>query len=222
MCGILFISMAQESISRVYRSELRQQQAAQTRSKVVAAAAELFATLGYAGTTFAKIAAAAGVSAQTVQAHGPKAALLKAAAEYVTFGEPDKDDVFDLELGQRLLATGDRDEAISSMISALSDMYRRGASLWLALAGAATMDPELGRYHAEWVADITLQHRRLLAVCRDRGWLRDDIPFDDLVETTAVLTSAETYQRIVHHGGLSADAYQKWLLRILNETVSKR
>jgi AcrR family transcriptional regulator len=222
LCGIIFIIVAQKSISRVYRSELRQQQAAQTRSKVVAAAAELFATLGYARTTFAKIAAAAGVSAQTVQAHGPKAALLKAAAEYVTLGESDKDDVFDLELGQRLVAAGDRDDAFRSMISVLSDMYGRGASLWLALAGAATMEAELRRYHAEWVADVTLQGRRLLEVCRDRGWLRDDIPFDDLVETTAVLTSPETYQRIVHHGGLSADASQKWLLRMLNETVSKR
>ncbi len=201
---------------------MRQQQAAQTRSKVVAAAAELFATLGYAGTTFAKIAEAAGVSAQTVQAHGPKAALLRAAAEYVTLGEPDKDDVFDLELGRRLLAAGDRDEAFSFMISALSDMYRRGASLWLALAGASTMDPELARYHAEWVADLTRQNGRLLAVCRDRGWLRDDIPFDDLVETTAVLTSPETYQRIVHLDGLSVDAYRNWLLRMLNETVFKR
>lgn len=222
MCDKIFIMVAPKSISRVYRSELRQQQAAQTRSKVVAAAAELFGTLGYARTTFAKIAAAAGVSAQTVQAHGPKAALLKAAAEYVTLGESDKDDVFDLELGQRLLAAGDRDDAFRSMISVLSDMYGRGASLWLALAGAATMEAELRRYHAEWVADVTLQGRRLLEVCRDRGWLRDDIPFDDLVQTTAVLTSPETYQRIVHHGGLSADAYQKWLLRILNETVSKR
>jgi hypothetical protein len=59
-------------------------------------------------------------------------------------------------------------------------------------------------------------------VCRDRGWLRDDIPFDELVETTAVLTSPETYQRLVHHCGLSANAYQKWVLRMLNETVSKR
>ena len=38
--------MSQQSISRVYRSQLRQQQAAQTRSKVVAVAAELFATQG--------------------------------------------------------------------------------------------------------------------------------------------------------------------------------
>lgn len=209
-------------MSRVYRSELREQQAAQTRAKVVAAAAELFATLGYAGTTFAKIAAAAGVSAQTVQAHGPKAALLKAAAEYVTLGASDKDDVFDLELGRSLMAAGDRDEAFRSMISVLSDMYERGASLWLTLAGAATQEPELRRYHAEWVADVTLQGRRLLEVCRDRGWLREDIPFDDLVQTSAVLTSPETYQRLVHHGGLSADAYQKWLLRMQIEALSKR
>jgi AcrR family transcriptional regulator len=214
--------VAQKSISRAYRSELREQQAAQTRLKVIAAAAELFATLGYAGTTFAKIAAAAGVSAQTVQAQGPKAALLKAAAEYVTLGQADSDDVFDLELGQRLIAAEDRDEAFCSMVQVLSDMYRRGASLWLALAGAATMDPDLDRYHAEWVADITRQHRKLLDVFRDRGWLRDDIPFDELVETTAVLTSPETYQRLVHHSGLSAAAYRKWVLRMLNETVAKR
>jgi AcrR family transcriptional regulator len=203
----------------VYRSQLRQQQAAQTRSKVVAAAAELFATQGYARTTFAKIAAAAGVSAETVQAHGPKAALLRAAFEYVAFGETDKESVFDLELGRGLLAIDDRDEAISYLVATLTGMYGRGASLIVALAGAATMDPELGRYYADMVADVTLQNRRLLGVCRDRGWIRDDIPFDDLVETTAVLSSAETYHRIVHHDGMSVDAYQRWLRRMMIETV---
>jgi AcrR family transcriptional regulator len=211
--------MPQKSISRVYRSELRQQQAAQTRSKVVAAAAELFASQGYARTTFARIAAAAGVSAETVQAHGPKAALLRAACEYVAFGVTDKESVFDLELGRVLLAIDDRDEAISYLGAAVTDMYVRGASLLVALAGAASIDPELGRYYADVVADFTLQSRRLLGVCRDRGWIRDDIPFDDLVETTAVLSSAETYHRIVNHDGMSVDAYQRWLRRMLDETV---
>jgi AcrR family transcriptional regulator len=209
-------------MSRVYRSELRRQQAVQTRARVIAAAAELFATQGYAGTTFAKIAAAAGVSPQTVQAHGPKASLLKAAAEYVSLGESDRDDVFDLELGRALMAADDRDAGFGSMVQVLSDMYERGASLWLALSAAAVDDPELRRYHAKWVADITAQGRRLLEVCRDRGWLRDDIPFDDLVTTTAVVTSPETYQRLVHHGGFSAAAYRKWVVRMLNETVAKR
>ncbi|OBK40859.1 hypothetical protein A5658_19980 [Mycobacterium sp. 1245111.1] len=211
--------MPQESISRVYRSELRQQQAEQTRQKVIAAAAELFGTLGYSRTTFAKIAAAAGVSAETVQANGPKAALLKAAGEYVVLGAADKDDVFDLELGQRVLAIDDRDEFLNYIITEWCEMFARGASLWLALAGAATMDPELGRYHADFVAGVTHQYRRLLEVCRDRGWLRDDIPFDELVETAAVLTSVETYQRIVNYDGFGLDAYRKWLRRMLTETV---
>jgi AcrR family transcriptional regulator len=211
--------MPHESISRVYRSELRQQQAEQTRSKVVAAAAALFASQGYARTTFAKIAVAAGVSAETVQAHGPKAALLRAACEYVAFRATDKESVFDLALGQGLLAIDDRDDAISYLVAAVADMYGRGASLLMALAGAASMDPEVGRYYAGVVADFTLQNRRLLGVCRDRGWVRDDIPFDDIVETAAVLSSAETYYRIVHYDGLSVDGYQRWMRRMLGETV---
>jgi AcrR family transcriptional regulator len=55
-----------ERSPRAYRSELRQRQAEETRLRVVAAAAALFADLGYARTTLAKIAAAAGVSAETV------------------------------------------------------------------------------------------------------------------------------------------------------------
>ncbi|MDT5195188.1 MAG: hypothetical protein QOH20_1942, partial [Mycobacterium sp.] len=51
--------------SRAYRSEFRQQQAEQTRSRVLEAAADLFGAEGYARTTLAKIAAAAGVSAET-------------------------------------------------------------------------------------------------------------------------------------------------------------
>jgi AcrR family transcriptional regulator len=214
--------MAQQSISRNYRSELRQQQAAQTRAKVVAAAAELFASLGYARTTFAKIAEAAGVSVETVQANGPKAALMRAAGEYVAFGVSDQRNVFDLDYGRNLLAIDDRDAAITYLLAALTDMYVRSASIWLALAAAATMEPELAGYHGDLVANVTLGNRRMLEVCRDRGWLRDDIPFDDIVETAAVLTSAETYQRVVVHDGKTVDAYREWLLRLLTETVFKR
>ena len=83
---VVFDTMTQQSTSRKgprsYRSTLREQQAEQTRTRVVATAAQLFAAEGYARTTFAKIAAAAGVSAETVQCHGPKAALMIAAVEY--------------------------------------------------------------------------------------------------------------------------------------------
>src|SRR3954470_19861101 len=53
---------------RRYDSTLRQEQAAGTRARIVEAAAGLFERQGYAGTTIKKIAAAAGVSADTVYA----------------------------------------------------------------------------------------------------------------------------------------------------------
>nr|BFF18256.1 hypothetical protein GCM10025730_17770 [Promicromonospora thailandica] len=74
------------SPTRGYRSDLRRRQAAETRARIVAAAAELFGELGYAGTTLARIAERAQVSVETVQKAGPKAALMRAAVEVSSFG----------------------------------------------------------------------------------------------------------------------------------------
>lgn len=54
---------------------------------------------------------------------------------------------------------------------------------------------------------------------RDRGWLRDDVAFDELVETAAVLCSVESYLRVVHRDGWSVDAYRAWCRRMIAETV---
>ena len=83
----------------------------------MAAAAQLFAELGYARTTFAKIAAAAGVAPETVQANGPKAALMIAAVEYTAFGVTGDHNVLDLELGQRFVALVNRDEAVDFIVA---------------------------------------------------------------------------------------------------------
>jgi AcrR family transcriptional regulator len=206
--------------SRSYRSELRRQQAEQTRTRVVAAAAELFAAEGYARTTFAKIAAAAGVSAETVQGHGPKAALIIAAVEYAAFGVSGEENVFNLDVGQRILAVHDPAEAADALAAMQSEILERIAHLALALIGAARSDPELDRYLTDVFASVNLQLRRILGVYRDRGWLREDVPFDELVETAAVLGwSVETYLQITHRDGWSVAAYRTWLRRMLAETV---
>jgi AcrR family transcriptional regulator len=223
---VVFITMAPQSISaqatrsgRVYRSELRQQQAEQTRSRVVAAAAELFAGHGYARTTLSKIADAAGVSPETVQGHGPKAALMIAAIEYAAFGVSGEEDVFKLEVGRRFLAAPDRDAALDYLAAVQTEAHERTAHLARALFGGAGADPELDRYLADFIAGIDTQMRRVLGVCRDRGWLRDDMPFDEVVETGGVICSVETYLRITHRDGWNAARYRKWLRRMLAETV---
>ena len=205
--------------SRSYRSALREQQAEQTRSQVVATAAQLFAAEGYARTTFAKIAAAAGVSAETVQGQGPKAALMIAAVEYAAFGVSGEENVFNLDVGRRMLAVDDCTEAADALAAMHSEVFERIAHLALALIGAASSDPELDRYLTDTLASVNLQIRRILDVYRDRGWLREDIPFNELVETTAVLLSVETYLQITHRDGWSVAAYRAWLRRMLEEAV---
>ncbi|WP_197495226.1 TetR/AcrR family transcriptional regulator [Mycobacterium kyorinense] len=207
---------------RTYRSELRQRQAEATRSRVVATAAELFATEGYARTTLAKIAAAAGVSAETVQGQGPKAALLIAAIEYAAFGVAGEENVLNLDVGRRLMAIDDREEALDFVATTQADVHQRTAQLALALIGGAGADPELDKYLNDVLVSVNLQTQRVLGVFRDRGWLRTDVPFDEIVETTAVVCSVDTYLRITHRDGWSTDAYQAWCRRMLAETVFAR
>ena len=214
--------MSPESIpskARAYRSELRQQQAEQTRSSVLAAAAELFGTVGYARTTLAKIAAAAGVSVETVQGQGSKAAILIAAAEFAAVGVSGEENILNLDLGRELIAIGDPQQALDFLVVTVTDVHTKTAQLTGALLGGAQSDPELDRYVTEFIAGIKGQFRRVTEVFRDRGWVRSDVPFDELVETTAVLCSAEVYLRMTLRGGWTVAAYRAWLRRMLTETV---
>jgi AcrR family transcriptional regulator len=186
---------------------------------VVATAAELFAEHGYARTTLAKIAEAAGVSTETVQGQGPKAALLISAAEYAAFGVAGEEDILNLEVGRRLIAIQDRDEALDHLVVAVAEVHERTAKLGLALIGGASADAELDRYLADFIAGINRQTRRVLGVARERGWLREDLSFDELVETAAVICSVDTFLRITHRDGWIVGRYKAWVRRMLTETV---
>jgi AcrR family transcriptional regulator len=207
---------------RTYRSDLRQQQAEQTRARVFGSAAELFAADGYARTTLAKIAAAAGVSVETVQGLGPKAALFIAAIQHTGVGVVGEENVLNLEVGRKLLAVEDCEEAVDLICDVQVAVHDRVGLLALALFGGAASDPELDGYLADFLAGVHSQFRRALGVFRDRGWLRDDVPFDELVTTTAVLGGVETYLRLVHREGWSVEAYRAWTRRMLVETALVR
>src|SRR5215207_4617853 len=73
---------------RSYDSAARRSQAAGTQQRIVAATRELFLSTGYAATTMADVAAAAGVSVQTVySAAGGKATLAKRVWDATVAGD---------------------------------------------------------------------------------------------------------------------------------------
>ena len=115
--------------TRGYVSRLRSQQAADTRDRVVRAAAELFAERGYAGTTLPEIGRRAGVSTETVQNHGPKVELLRAAIAVVSFGAGPGAAVADTELGRRLTEASSAAEAArrsAEVLAAVNETVARG------------------------------------------------------------------------------------------------
>src|SRR6185437_16816867 len=96
--------------------------------------------------SLARIAEAAGVSPETVQGQGPKAALLISAAEYAAFGVAGEENLLNLEVGRPLIAMQDRDEALDYLVALVAGVQERTAKLGLALIGGASVDPELDRY----------------------------------------------------------------------------
>jgi tetracycline repressor-like protein len=126
--------------------------------------------------------------------------------------------ILDIEVGRQFLAAKNIDEALDGLIAAQSQVHERTARLAPALIGGASSDPELDQYLTGLTASINQQIRRILGVARDRGWLREDIPFDDVVETTAVISSVDTYLRI-KRDGWTLDRYRAWCRRMMAENV---
>jgi AcrR family transcriptional regulator len=212
-----------ESGTRTYRSELRQRQAAETRTRIVEAAIEVFSENGYQAATFAQIAKRAGVSIETVQKHGPKTAILWAAVEVASFGVEGRDlDFFATDQGAAMLDVPDPGGFAAFVGATMLAINEPSAGVWTAATGAAPGDSELRRHLVERLAEIRRQVENVLRVVAERGWLRTDVPFDDLVEAFCVITSVESYVRFVHLDGRSHEEYRTFIARTVRETILLR
>jgi AcrR family transcriptional regulator len=212
-----------ESHTRPYHSELRQRQAAQTRSRIIEAAIEVFSENGYQAATFAQIAKRAGVSIETVHKHGPKTALVWAAVEVASFGVEGRNlDLFDTEHGKAMLKVADPDAFAAFLGETMLAINEPAAGVWTAVTSAAAGDRELRSHIAQRLAEIRAQVDNALRVVAQRGWLRTDVPFDDLVEACCVITSVESYVRFVHLDGKSPEQYKTFVARTIRDTILHR
>ena len=201
-------SVATGSAGRTYVSELRQQQAAATRERVVQAAAELFAEKGYGATTMPAIARRARVSTETVQNHGPKVQLLRAAIAATSFGGAPEASVGDTDLGRQLVAGIETPAAAAQVGAAVMATVNQGAhGVWMAFSEASRADPTLAVELRTLTEEIAAQIRLTLQGWAQRGWLRTDLPMDTLVQRTAVIGSVELWDRIVRAEGRSRAEY---------------
>lgn len=197
--------------SRVYRSARRTTQAQHTRGRIVAAAAEQFASLGYAATTIGSVAAAAGVSVASIElAFGTKAQLLKTAIDVAIAGDDDPVAILDRDWVTAARATTTVHGFLTAVGRTLRPAMARSAGLVLAAYDAAGTDPVL-RDLAE-----QLSTRRAATVAwiidgiTDRVALRQGITRRHAIDQVWLLMDPAVYDRLTRYRDWNPASYEKW------------
>jgi AcrR family transcriptional regulator len=202
-----------EPARRRYRSQLREERAADTRARITRAAGELFSADGFAGTTVARIAGRAGVSEATVYAtFGTKGAIVRALLSEMEqqadvagwsariAGEPDP--------RRRLEAFAQWTRALFSSskatISAVSDALTDPALIELGQEG--------NRRRREGL-------RGLVSSLARAGALQPGLSRREAVDRAWMLTGLEIYLAATDGCGWSDDHYERWLGATLAEQL---
>lgn len=201
-----------------YTSPLRAEQAAATRQRVLAAAAELFASEGFARTTLARVAKTADVSVETVQAQGSKRSLLTAAVHQLTFGEAETR-FFSAPPARATIEAATPEDFCMRGAALSAGFNARTFRLWRAFASAAVDDPDIDREFGELSEFIRGQCREIVAMLSERSWLRDDVSADELADSLWVLVGAENYDKVTVRLGWSHERYVAWLTRSIGELL---
>jgi AcrR family transcriptional regulator len=208
-------------VSEDVKPDLRAARVADTEERIVRAATELFTADGYAATTLAAVAAAAGVGARTVYVRfGTKAALLKRVVDVAIVGDTEPVDVAGRDWFAAAMTAPSAAERIAAIAAAGRDMMARAGGV-LAVAQQAEQSEPLVRAAAQAGREATLANVRTFWSTMDAdGLLPAGADVDWLVRTTATLSAADTY--LLHsrmHGHTPAE-YGAWLETTLRRLLA--
>jgi AcrR family transcriptional regulator len=198
---------------RAYRSPRREQQAAETRVMVVAAAARLFGERGWAATGMRDVARAAGVSVETVYASfRSKGDLLLAAIDVAVVG-----DTAHIPVNQRpefaALGSGTRRERAHASARLVTGINQRTAGVILALREAAASDPELAERMRE------REQRRRINVEQGAALVAGRTVTAEEVDGLWAVLTVEVYQLLTGLRGWTPQQYESWLADVIERLL---
>jgi AcrR family transcriptional regulator len=207
-------------VKRGYRSDLRATQAAQTRRAIVAAASELFATLGYGATTVDAVAKAAGVSRKTVfTSVGGKFDLLKTALDYAVTGDDLPEPLADRVIVRKALDHPDPKKLIAGWVRVLAEIDSRVGPLMRALEIASTTDVEAHALVEKTQRQRLAGARSIVRRLGTYGALKDGLNRDQAVDVAWLATDPILHDRMVRVREWSQARFEKWLTAFLVEQL---
>ncbi|MFB9363833.1 TetR/AcrR family transcriptional regulator [Actinoplanes nipponensis] len=196
---------------RAYTSTRRQEQARQTRRAILDAAARLFVDPGYAATRLTAVAAEAGVAVQTLYAvFGSKRQLLSDLIDVTIAGDDAPVALPDRGFVAEIRALPDARARLARYARHLTETHERQAQVMLALAGAATADPDAA---AVWRKNLEDRQRGMTMFAADlntTGQLREDLSVERIADVLWLAMDVHNYDRLVRERGWTAEEFQQW------------
>lgn len=185
-----------------------------TRNRLLEAAAQEFPAHGYAATTVTRLAAAAGVSVQTLYlVWGSKRALLRGYMERAIAGDlPSPEDASQRFTG---LSPQQRLTEVAALVAEIAD---RAADGWQLYRDAAAVDPEIA---ADWQELQMLRHRTISKILDGipADALADGITLQKAVDTAWVIASPESYDLLVRRLGYTLGEFRIWMEQALSAAI---
>ncbi|HTL86160.1 MAG TPA: TetR/AcrR family transcriptional regulator [Acidimicrobiia bacterium] len=191
---------------RSYRSELRTQQAKETRRTIRDAAEKLFLANGYVATSINAIAEEAGVAPETVYAtFKNKRALLKELIDVSVAGDDEPVALIDRPWFDEIRAEPDQRRALRMLDEAGLARVARAGPMEQVLAGAAASDPQLHDLHREQHEARRRDVAQFVDLVLERGDLRVDR--ETAIDVVWAIGGADVWRALVVESGWSVERY---------------
>ncbi len=198
------------TVKRPYDSTRRQEQAQETRRRIIAAARELFLGQGYGKTTIVQIADAAGVAVETVYGAFRNKATLLRQVWYVDFrGDEDDVPLYERAEMQDILAEADLATRIRRHAVFVTATNRRMGMLLDMLSGAAATEPAAAAMLAEWADRRTDVATRYARAAAEAGQLA--VSEDHCRDVLFATMDGALWRRLVVERGWTDLQYADWL-----------
>jgi AcrR family transcriptional regulator len=198
----------------------RRDRARATRLRIIKAAYTLFCERGYAGTTMADIAEAAGVAVQTVYfTFHTKSELLSRTYDFAVLGEntplpPEKQPWY-----AEMTAAPDLTSALRHLIEGIGAILRRATPLDTVVRGSAGSDPDTAQVralHERWRAE---GYRTILELLQLEWPLRAGITPERATDLLLLYAGMDVYRVLVDDFGWTHGAWIEWTVATVAEQV---
>lgn len=199
-----------------YSSPLRDEQAKQTRERILQAARERFHERGYGATTLADVARAAGVSEATVRAvFKTKPNLVEHLLRLAVRGSDDEVQLQQRDAFKEVIASTDPDTLLDRLAAFAESVHRRSWDVIEIVRGAASSDPYIADLHEQRLRARHANQRAVASRLGELGALADGLPVEAAADLLWLYTSTDAYRMLVVERRWSAERYCAWFRSVV-------